>query len=504
MPRKSLRILRSSLILKLMGAFLLVIVIGALVIYFLTTQATQNAFRLYTTQNSQLVAERLAPDFANFYVQANSWQDVGVFMQTSLAVEGMPGMMNGVGAGRGQGRGAVNGGGQGLGWMGGMGQRLILADSQGRVIADSAAFSTPHSENILTGSQLSADELASGASVMVNNHLIGTLIVAPGDQRAGPNPASTFLTTVNRSILISVLIAGGVGLLLVSLFFFQITAPIRQMQRAAGAIAKGDLSQRVLVRSKDELGDLAESFNHMASSLGSAETQRQKLLADVAHELRTPLAVIQANTEAMQDGVLPIDLEQVNAIHAETLLLGRLINDLRLISLAEAGALRLERRPTDLNALLQSVVERFQPQCAQKGVGIDLSVDSHLPMVTIDTDRMTQVLNNLVSNALRYTPEGGRIILHTTNLAEDDHAVQVSVTDTGSGIAADDLPWVFDRFYRADKSRTRASGGSGLGLAIVKQLVEAHGGRVGVESPVCKDAQQVDCGTRITFTLPIG
>lgn len=498
---RSSRRLYNSLILKLMGAFLLVIVIGALVIYFLTTQATQNAFRLYTTQNSQLVAERLAPDFANFYAQANSWQGVDAFMQTSLVVEGMPGMMNGVGAGRGQGRGAINGG-QGLGWMGGMTQRLILADPQGRVIVDTAPFTGSNAENNLNGSQLSADELASGASVMVNGHLVGTLIAAPGDQRTGPNPASTFLTTVNRSILISVLIAGVVGLLLVSFFFFQITAPIRLMQKAAGAIAKGDLSQRVLVRSKDELGDLAESFNHMASSLGSAETQRQKLLSDVAHELRTPLAVIQANTEAMQDGVLPIDLEQVNAIHAETLLLGRLINDLRLISLAEAGELRMDRRASDLNALLQSVLERFQPQGAQKGVEIELSVDGHLPTVTMDTDRMAQVLNNLVSNALRYTPEGGRITLHAAYSAEGDHAVQVSVTDTGSGIAPEDLPWVFDRFYRADKSRTRASGGSGLGLAIVKQLVEAHGGKVGVESPIFKENGS-GFGTRITYTLPV-
>lgn len=499
---RSSRRLYNSLILKLMGAFLLVIVIGALVIYFLTTQATQNAFRLYTTQNSQLIAERLAPDFANFYTQANSWQGVDALLQTSLTLEGMPGMMNGVGAGRGQGRGAVNGGGQGLGWMGGMGQRLILADPQGRVIADTAGFALPNAENVLTGSQLLADELASGASVTVNNHLVGTLIVAPGDQRAGPNPASTFLATVNRSILISVLIAGVVGLLLVSLFFFQITAPIRQMQKAAGAIAQGDLSQRLVIRSKDELGDLAESFNHMASSLGSAEAQRQKLLADVAHELRTPLAVIQANAEAMQDGVLPIDLEQVNAIHAETLLLGRLINDLRLISLAEAGELQLDRRASDLNALLQGVLERFQPQCAQKGVAIELSVEGHLPPVIIDTDRMTQVLNNLVSNALRYTPEGGRIMLHATCLAENDHAVQVSVTDTGSGIAPDDLLWVFDRFYRADKSRTRASGGSGLGLAIVKQLVEAHGGKVGVESPFYQENGS-GFGTRINFTLPV-
>lgn len=477
----------SRLITRLIGAFLLVIVIGALIIYFLTTQATQNAFRIYTTQNSQLWAERLAPDFANYYVQANTWQGVDRFMSADLTISNMAGMVGGMG--RGQGRGADS---VGMGWMGGMDQRLILADARGMVIADS--------EQALLGSQLSPEEIASGAPVTVQNQVVGTLIVVSANLQSVSNPASTFLASVNRSIFISVLVAGGISLVLVLLFSIQITAPIRQMQKAAGAIARGDLNQRVPVRSKDELGNLAETFNQMAGSLVRAEAQRQKLLADVAHELRTPLAVIQANTEGIQDGVLALDLEQINAIHAETLLLGRLINDLRLLSVAEAGELRLERQIVEPISLLEKAVERFQPQCAQKNVDLTLAVDHWLPSIKMDVDRINQVLNNLISNALRYTPEGGKITLQARRSESSSAEIEISVTDTGPGIATEDLPWVFERFYRADRSRARTSGGTGLGLAIVKQLVDAHGGRVWVESPAHLNDGEAN-GTRITFTL---
>ena len=378
------------------------------------------------------------------------------------------------------------------GWMGGMGQRLILVDSQGLVIADTF--------DELTGNVLSPVELASGAPILVDDQQVGTLIVAPVDVQAITDPASTFIASVNRSILISVLSAGGISLVLVLLFSLQITAPVRQMKKAAGAIADGDLSQRVPVRSNDELGDLAQSFNHMAGSLAAAETQRQHLLADIAHELRTPLAVIQANAEAMQDGVLPLDITQVNTIHTETLLLGRLVNDLRLLSLAESGKLQLERKSTSLAQLLPLAVDRFRPQCQQKGLTLNVKVSSDLPQISIDGDRITQVVNNLIGNALRYTPSGGTVTIDAITTPD---GVVVSVTDDGSGIPAEDLPWIFDRFYRVDKSRTRTSGGSGLGLAIVKQLVEAHGGVVNASSPVFNDSNKGSYGTRIHFTLPI-
>jgi signal transduction histidine kinase len=251
--------------------------------------------------------------------------------------------------------------------------------------------------------------------------------------------------------------------------------------------------------------------------------QRRQLVADIAHELRTPLSVIQANLEAMQDGVLPVDAEQIASLREETLLLSRLVADLRLLSLAEAGQLKLDLAAADLGDLVQRAVDRLRPEAEARGIALVAEVAAGLSPVPVDASRFNQIVGNLVDNALRYTPRGGRIVVATglVNPSTGGLRLQgafgpaapegsqapaptpaVTVTDTGSGIAPEDLPHVFDRFYRADKSRSRAGGGSGLGLAIVKQLVEAHGGRVWAESPVHLAAGDKGCGTRISFTLP--
>jgi two-component system OmpR family sensor kinase/two-component system sensor histidine kinase BaeS len=473
---------RLSLVFKLLGAFLLVIGISALVMALLTARATQEAFRLYTTQNSQAWARRLAPVYADYYAQANTWEGVEAFVGADESLlAGMPGMGGGMRRGQGQGMGGSGSN----GWMGEMGQRLILADAAGLVLLDTGEE--------LAGELLSRQETLGGAPVRVDGNLVGYLVVTPAG--AANDPSGVFLASVNRSILVAVAVAGGISFGLALIISLQITAPIRRMQKAAGAIARGDLTQRVPNPvSNDELGDLSLSFNRMAGSLAGAEEQRRRLLADVAHELRTPLAAIRATSEGILDGVLPLDAAQVEDIQAETLLLGRLIDDLRLISLAEAGELRLERHPTDLAPLLERAAERLRPQCQAKGIELVVDLAANLPWVDIDPDRIGQVIHNLVSNALRYTPPGGRICL-TARLASGG-GVEVSVADTGAGIPAGDLPHIFDRFYRADKSRARGSGGSGLGLAIVRQLVEAHGGRVAAESPA-----EGGKGSRISFWL---
>ncbi len=471
--------MRSSLIYKLMGAFLLVIAIGAVVISLLTSQATQSAFNLYTTRSGQAWAQSLAPVLADYYAQKNDWQGVDSLLQSGLTTGGM-------GAGHimgGQGRGY---GANGAAML--MGQRLVLADSQGVVVSDTGGE--------LVGKSLLPADIAAGEPVLLGGQQVGTLIVTPDSQLGQGTPASDFLDSVNRSILTAVVIAGVIALILGAGLFFQITAPMRQLQKAASSIAAGDLSQRVTVRSKDEIGQLGETFNSMAESLAKAETQRRHLVADVAHELRTPLAVIQANAEGMLDGVLPFNSEQVNAIYQETQLLNRLVGDLRLLSLAEAGELPLERQPTAPGALVEQVVERMKPQAAQRSIQLEGKIQEGLPERSLDSDRITQVLTNLVGNALRYTPQEGTIVVEAA--ARQDGRLQITVTDSGPGIQAGDLPYVFDRFYRADKSRARASGGSGLGLAIVKQLVEAHGGQVTVTSPAYP---QNGNGTRFTIVL---
>jgi two-component system OmpR family sensor kinase len=485
--------MRNSLIFKLMGAFLLVVVIGGLVIFWLTSRATQNAFNLYATRNGQALAQRLSPILADYYSTNMSWQGVETVLQSQLSSLSATGTIgNGQGQGLGQGHG-VGAGRQGGIW-GALGQRMILVDGQGIIVSDTAGE--------LNGQTLNSTQLANGAPVMVNDTLVGTILVTPNDFAGTNTLAGQFLASVNQSIILSVIIASMIALLLGAILFFEITAPLRQLNKAASGIANGDLSQRVVIRSHDELGELSQNFNQMAESLDRAETQRQHLMADIAHELRTPITVIQANLEAMLDEVLPLDVEQVAALHDETLLLNRLVADLRLLSQAEAGALKLERQETDLVGLIHRVAEKIKVQAQQNGITLENEIEDNLPRIWIDADRITQVLNNLIGNALRYTSQGGKIIVSADKSSSSAGTIQISVTDTGSGINPEALAFVFDRFYRADQSRARNSGGSGLGLAIVKQLVEAHGGKVEAISPVFANADKRGYGTRITITLP--
>ena len=231
---------------------------------------------------------------------------------------------------------------------------MLLTDGQGIVIRDTAGE--------LNGETLTSSQLTNGAPVMIKDTLVGTILVTPNDFSSTNTPAGQFLNTVNKSIILSVAFASVIALLIGAILFIQITAPLRQLNKAASGIANGDLSQRVTIRSHDELGELSQTFNQMAESLDRAETQRQHLIADIAHELRTPITVIQANLEAMLDEVLPLDVEQVAVLHDEPLLLGRLVADLRLLSQAEAGALKLERQETDMVGLIHRVVEKIKVQ----------------------------------------------------------------------------------------------------------------------------------------------
>jgi two-component system OmpR family sensor kinase len=473
--------MRNSLIFKLLGAFLLVIAIGAVVNSWLTSRAMDNAFSLYTTRNSQAFAEQLSPVLADYYAQNKSWQGVETALQSGLSSPVTPGQGRGFGQGRSASQWATN-------------QRVILADAQGVVINDTAGE--------MLGHQLSADELGNGAAITVDGSLVGTVLVTPNNLAATNSPAGEFLASVNQSIILSAVIAGVVSLIFGAALFFYITAPVRRLNKAASAISRGDLSQRVAVRSRDELGELGQTFNQMAENLDRAETQRKHLIADVAHELRTPIAVMQANLEAMLDGVLPLDVEQVAALHNETLLLKRLVGDLRLLSLAEAGELKLEKQETDLEGLIHQVVERISVQAQQNGITLQEDIAGKLPAAMVDRSRIIQVLDNLLGNALHYTPQDGKIVLAAHRSPGAADSIEISVTDTGPGIDQADLPYIFDRFYRADQSRTHASGGSGLGLAIVRQLVEAHGGKVEAASPVFNTNGQAGFGTRFTFTLP--
>jgi two-component system sensor histidine kinase BaeS len=271
------------------------------------------------------------------------------------------------------------------------------------------------------------------------------------------------------------------------------SAPINNLAKAAHRIGKGELDVRVPVRGSQEMIDLAETFNKMAAELQHAETLRNNLMADVSHELRTPLTVLEGNLRAALDRVVPLDEAEIANLYAQTRHLIRLVNDLRELSLAEAGQLPLEKTATNLNKLVSETLQALEPLAAEKEITL-LGELSPFPEMNIDPLRIRQVLFNLLSNALRHTPPAGKI---SVTGSVSGNFITLSVMDTGEGLEADELAAVFNRFYRADKSRSRDSGGTGLGLAIVKAIIEAHGGRVDAKS-VGKTQ-----GSTFTLTLPV-
>lgn len=303
-----------------------------------------------------------------------------------------------------------------------------------------------------------------------------------------------FLDAFRDSLWLAALVAVLVAVALGFLFSRLIAGPMRQLALSARKIAAGDFSQRVPGKTDDEIGEVSTAFNTMAEQLEKKEESRRQLLADIAHELRNPLSIIQGNLEAWLDGVITPEPEQIASVYDETVLLSRLITDLRDLSLAEAGQLKLYQTTADLNEFVSAEITSMQNRCQEKQISLSAELLDGLPSVFIDRDRIHQVLHNLIDNALRYTPAGGTI--KTGASCATPGWVTVYVSDSGSGIAPDDLPHVFDHFYKADRSRHRGHGGAGIGLAMVKQLVELHGGKVWVES-------QKGNGSTFFFTLPV-
>ena len=289
---------------------------------------------------------------------------------------------------------------------------------------------------------------------------------------------------------------GMMAIIVAGVVSWWLTRPLQQLERGTQAIGKRQLNYRVPVEGSREVRQLAHAFNEMAERLELAETRRQALLADVAHELRTPLTVLQGNLRAILDGVYPLEPAEIGRLYGQTRHLAQLVQELHDLAQAEAQQLPLNRAAIDLESWLQNVVEMWQPLAEEQGVSLILQLErKSLPShFSADVYRLTQCLNNLLSNALRHTLTGGTIILKAEQ-AEEKLMLQVS--DTGEGVSAEHLPHLFDRFYRADKDRNRATGGTGLGLAIVKSLVEAHQGSIEASSAGIKK------GMTITILLPL-
>ncbi|NQW16333.1 MAG: HAMP domain-containing protein [Chloroflexi bacterium] len=307
---------------------------------------------------------------------------------------------------------------------------------------------------------------------------------------------SKLAASFNKSLMWAGLAAAAAGVFVISLTTRQALAPVHSLTRAAGALGRGELSQRVPVKSRDEVGQLSHTFNDMAAQLEDAEVIRRTMTADVAHELRTPLSNLQGYLEAINDGLIKPDTDTINSLHSQVMHLTQLVEDLRLIAMVEAGSIRMEKLEADLGDIADLTVDSFKPRASEHGISLSLYREQDLPLLQLDNTRMRQVLANLVENAINYTPDDGSINVSVSTEAGD---VVMAVTDTGRGIPADDVGHVFDRLYRVDVSRNRTTGGAGLGLTIVKQLVEAHGGTVSVESPANPDGS----GSRFMVRLPV-
>ncbi|MGD2049631.1 MAG: ATP-binding protein [Chloroflexota bacterium] len=439
--------IRHALWFKLTAAFLLVAAAGVIIVAILANRATTVGFRHYLNQDVANQWAGLQAQLASYYERQGNW--VGV---ESLLVAPGPG--------RGQGGGS-----------------LVLLGSDGQIVALAGGR-----RNYPT----SPAEADVNIPITVGGQQVGTLLVkqpgGPGGG-AGGGAGEQFLVQVNNAIwwggLAAVLLALFLGLFLAR----RLTQPLRQLTEATRKMTRGELGQQVSTAERGEIGELSTSFNQMSVALAASEKQRQQMLADVAHELRTPLSITQGHIEAMLDGVFEMTPENLALVHEETLLLGRLVDDLRTLSLAEAGQLSLNCVPVNLSDLMVQTVTAFEPLAEAEGVELAADVPADAVMVTADPNRIRQVLGNLLSNALRHVSaaENGPPQV-TLSLFNRGDVAQLHVSDNGPGLSLEAQQHIFDRFWRADPARSRNQGGSGLGLAICQAIVDAHDGRIWVES----------------------
>ena len=346
----------------------------------------------------------------------------------------------------------------------------VFVNNDGQILAYRGDFHDP-----MVGQAYIPSTRDAELPLTINNHEVGRLILPPSVFPVRGRFALALLAPVGFISIFLAILTILIGLLLLR----RVVIPLSQVIAAARAVASGDLSTRVPVSGPDDLRALSDSFNHMTEALELSDRERRNLLADIAHELRTPLTVIRGKLEGIVDGIYPPNEKQIVPALEETYLLERLVEDLRLLTLAETRQLQFEPRDVSLGDLAKRAIDLFSAEASENNISLELTNNAPKAQVHVDPQRTEQVIGNLISNALRYVPEGGKIWLE---VEQAEGAVRIRVNDNGPGIPEEDIPHLFQRFWRGERSRSRASGGAGLGLSIARQLVEAQGGIITAEN----------------------
>ncbi len=448
--------LRGSLLLKLILAFWVVSISGIVIVALLAGRVSQLEFTRYIRENHY---QGLVDDLSNYYTEKHNFSGAGYLLAEAQV---------------------LNTGGT---------REFLVVDTDGNILLSQVSHIPPGLP--------SPDFIKFGFPINSGGQVVAYLIpLRP--PRSQSESASDNIQRINLNLFIGVLATTLIALFFAWLIARNIIRPLRDLNEATQAIAQGDLGKQVSITTHDEIGALAKSFNQMTSSLKRSRDLRRQMTADIAHELRNPLSIILGNAEALSEGVLPATPETLAIIYDEAKHLSRLVDDLRTLSLSESGEMLLQRSLADPQEIIERCAAANAMRVEVLGLSMRVELEANLPQVNVDVARILQVLANLVDNSLKHTPAGGWIVLSAKTSYSNYPAgcqVCISVADSGSGIQLEDLPYVFDRFYRGKQSAGRVQDGSGLGLAISRALVELHGGQISAES-------QPGYGTLITIRLP--
>jgi two-component system OmpR family sensor kinase len=476
---------------KLTGTILLVVAVCISLMAIMVNRITTSEFHTYINQSNMSRIQGISESIGDFYNLEKTWTNIGDIIDELL-------------------------------WS--ANSRIVVADTSGLIVGDT--------ENEWLAEYPDSVGLGNGTPIIVSGNSVGEVFVLATSQGNGPGSGQgsgqgsghsggqglhwvqvtdtsdtvldttqqEYLNQVNRAIWISAVTGIVVALLLGLLLTRYLTKPISALAGGARHITGGDLGYRVKVSSGDEIGQLTQTFNTMASRLEASEQTRKQLMADIAHELKTPLTVIGGTVDGMMDGVFNADAEHLGTIKEQTVLLTRLIGDLRDISMAETGQLKLEKTYSDIPELVRQVLLQFENAAAEKRIKLQFKDAAALPELLIDPSRIKQVINNLLTNAIRHTPVNGTISIRIEksdrNIKFNKKHILICISDTGEGIPPEHLSHIFDRFYRVKSARSRNDGGTGLGLAIASQMVQAHDGRIWAESEIGK-------GSTFFIALPV-